>query len=353
MLHSHSHDHGHGHHHHPGEDDAPADRGWRAALRFTVAGAIALGAACAACLVSVPAGEAVVVTRFGDPARVLVQPGLAWTLPPPIDATIPVDLRLRTTSSGQQDVGTRDGLRVLVQAYVAWQVPAEPDAVRHFLRSVRNQPDEAGRQLRSFLGAALHITASSFDLADLVNTDTARIRTAEFEDRLRDQIAGRLRDVYGIEVRQVGIERLSLPAETLAATVARMRAERETIAAERTAEGLRQAAAIRADAERDGRIEVAHARAEASGIEAQAQAEAATIHARAFNADPELYLLLRSLDTVATMVGPNTRLVLRTDAAPFNALIQGPPAGAAPPATPPATPGVPMASLPPRIAGTP
>ncbi|EGH34995.1 hypothetical protein PSYJA_40837, partial [Pseudomonas syringae pv. japonica str. M301072] len=33
-----------------------------------------------------------------------------------------LDLRLRTTSSGLQDVGTRDGLRIIVQAYVAWQV---------------------------------------------------------------------------------------------------------------------------------------------------------------------------------------------------------------------------------------
>jgi membrane protease subunit HflC len=325
MFHNHSHaghDH-HGHHHHDAE--AAAASGVMGALRFGLAGVIVAGAVASACLVSVPAGEAVVVTRFGDPARVLVDPGLAWTLPPPIDATIPVDLRLKTTSSGQQDVGTRDGLRVLVQAYVAWQVPADADGVRHFLRSVRNQPDEAARQIRSFLGAALHITASSFDLADLVNTDPARIRTGEFETKLGEQIAGRLHDIYGIDVRQVGIERLSLPAETLSATVARMRAERETVAAERTAEGLRQAAAIRADAERDARIQVAAAHAEAAGIEAAAQKQAATIHARAFNADPKLYLLLRSLDTVASVIGANSRLVLRTDAAPFNALVDGPP----------------------------
>ena len=57
------------------------------------------------------------MTRFGDPVRVLTEPGLAWKLPAPIEGTIPVDLRLRTTSSGLQDVGTRDGLRILVQAY--------------------------------------------------------------------------------------------------------------------------------------------------------------------------------------------------------------------------------------------
>ena len=33
----------------------------------------------------------------------------------------------------------------------------------------------------------------------------------------------------------------------------------------------------------------------------------------------------RSLDTLGTIVNTNTRLVLRTDAAPFRALIDGPP----------------------------
>ncbi len=56
-----------------------------------------------------------VITRFGNPVRVVTQPGLAWKLPAPIESVIPIDLRLRTSSTGLQDVGTRDGLRVLVQ----------------------------------------------------------------------------------------------------------------------------------------------------------------------------------------------------------------------------------------------
>lgn len=91
--------------------------GWAALL---VAFAVA-----AASLVQVRSGEATVITRFGNPARVLLQPGLGWRWPAPFEAAIPVDLRLRTTSSGLQDVGTRDGLRIIVQAYVAWQVQGE------------------------------------------------------------------------------------------------------------------------------------------------------------------------------------------------------------------------------------
>ena len=36
-------------------------------------------------------------------------------------------------------------------------------------------------------------------------------------------------------------------------------------------------------------------------------------------------MMLRSLDTLASVINDRTRLVLRTDAAPFNMLVQGPP----------------------------
>jgi membrane protease subunit HflC len=129
--------------------------------------------------------------------------------------------------------------------------------------------------------------------------------------------------VYGIDISQIGVERLTLPAETLAATVARMRAERETVAAARTAEGLRQAAIIRADADRDGREVVAKAREQASETEANAEQQSAKIRADAYKSDPALYNELRSLDTASKIIGRSTSMVLRTDAAPFRALVNG------------------------------
>lgn len=323
MFHSHSHDddcgHGHHHHHEP-EPGQPGERRTRLALRFALAGLIAAGAVFASASVMVAAGQATVITRFGDLSRVLVTPGLAWKLPTPIESVIPVDLRVRTSSTGLQDVGTRDGLRVLVQAYVAWQVPADPERIRQFLRAVRNDPDEAARQIRSLVAAALQVTASSFELADLVDTDAQRRKLPAFEARLREQVGQQVLSVFGIQVLQVGIERLSLPDATLAATVARMRAERETVAAARTAEGLRAAAEIRSQSIRDGRILVAKARTEAADLEAASRREAAETEAAAYRSDPGLYTLLRSMDTLANVVGPNTRMVLRTDVVPFDML---------------------------------
>ena len=306
------------------ETDPPGDSRKWPKRRLAVAAILVLFAIATASLVQVRAGEATVVTRFGNPARVLLEPGLSWRWPAPFESTIPVDMRLRTTSSGLQDSGTRDGLRIIVQAYVAWQVQGDPASVQRFMRAVRNQPDEAARQIRTFVGSALETAASGFDLASLVNTDPAKVRLTDFEMRLRDQIAQQLLATYGIRVMQVGIERLTLPSVTLAATVDRMRAERETIATERTAVGKRQASEIRSAAERDSRILQADAAVKAADIEAQSRVQAAAIYGRAYSGSPQLYNMLRSLDTLSTIVNAGTRLILRTDAAPFRALVDGP-----------------------------
>ena len=357
--------HGHHHHHHHGNGHghdhcdvlaAASSGGWvRRNLRYAVAALILAGAVASACLVVIHPGEAVVVTRFGDPVRVLTEPGLAWRLPPPVEATVRVDLRLRTTASGLQDVGTRDGLRVLVQAFVAWQVPADGERIRQFLRAVRNEPDNAAEQLRSFVVSSLETTVSRFELSALVNTDPAKVEIGSLEKLLRQRVEAQVLNVYGIAIAEVGLERLTLPNETLSATVNRMRAERQTVATQRVAEGQRAAAEIRSNADRDARIVTANARAEAADIEAKARVEAAEIYARAYRSDPKLYTLLRSLDTLDAVVGDNTRLILRTDAAPFRVFVDGPSgAAAASPATgaPDAAPPQPSAELAPPPAVT-
>jgi membrane protease subunit HflC len=305
-------------------DQTENDRPFWANRRFAVAAIVVAALVLSACLVLVNPGEAVVVTRFGNPVRVLTSPGLALKLPMPIENSVVVDLRLRTTSSGLHDVGTRDGLRILVQAYIAWQVPDDAEHIRQFLRAVRNQPGIAADQLRSFTGSALEIAASSFDLASLVNTDPSKIRLGQFETVLNDRINGQALRVYGVTVRQVGLERLTLPAQALDATIERMKAERDTVAAERSAEGERAAAQIQSDANRDSRVLIAQANVDAADIEAKSRITAATIYKQAYSADPQLYMLLRSLDSLDKLIGPNTRLILRTDAAPFRVLVDGP-----------------------------
>jgi modulator of FtsH protease HflC len=321
-MNDHNHDDHHGHDHAHGHA-APTQRGGRG-LRIGIALALVVVALFAATLTVVPQGSALVVTRFGDPVRVQTSPGLTWRLPAPVERTVAVDLRLHTTATGLHDVGTKDGLRIQIAAFAAWRVPSSPDEVLTHLRAVRGDADEAAGQLRSFLGSALETEASRFALAELVNTDVRQVRLDALEQALLTRLAAQVRETYGVELVQVGIERLGLPESTITATIERMIAERQTAAAQRKAAGSQLAAEINQAAFRDSRIAVAKAQEEASAVEAKARTEAAAIYAKAQQADPDLYAFLRGLDTLEKIVTSGTRLVLRTDAAPFKALVEAP-----------------------------
>lgn len=298
--------------------------GSRKWIRYGIAALLISLALLTASLVQVQSGSATVITRFGSPVRVLLDPGLAWRLPAPFESPMDVNLRTRSTSSGLQDVGTRDGLRVIIQAWAIWKVNPDQEHVLRFIRAVQNQPEEAARQIRTFIGSSLETTTSNYALSDIVNTDSKRVKITQLEKQIEDQLKEQLLNSYGIELVQVGIERLTLPSVTLTATVERMRAERETIATERTAEGNRLAAEIHSKADRDARITEADASVKAATITAQAQRDVAAIYAKAYTLDPQLYNLLRSLDTLNDVVNKSTRIVLSTDAAPFKALVQQP-----------------------------
>ena len=313
-------------------DAADREDGWKAWLRknavFLAAGFIVVAIVVSACVILVVPGEATVVVRLGDPIRVLTEPGVALRIPAPLETTIPVDLKLKTTSSGLQDVGTRDGLRILIQAYVVWQVYDDPAHVRQFLRAVRNEPDVAAEQLRSLTASSLEIAVSGYNLTSLVNTDASKIRLGELENQLRDRIERETLRVYGVKILQVGIERLTLPNDTLQATVASMQAERGTVSAEREAEGNRIAAQITSTAEQQARQLLAQSKVDAAAIDAAARVTAADIYGKAYGSNSGLYTELRSLDTLSSVIGGNTKIILRTDAAPFRILVDGPGASA-------------------------
>ena len=68
----------------------------------------------------------------------------------------------------------------------------------------------------------------------------------------------------------------------------------------------------------------AKANADAADIEAKSRIEAADIYKKAYAGDPQLYTCCGRSTRSITVVGANTRLILRTDAAPFRVLVEGP-----------------------------
>jgi membrane protease subunit HflC len=116
--------------------------------------------------------------------------------------------------------------------------------------------------------------------------------------------------VFGIEMKDVRINRTELPKGTEENVYARMKTERERQARKFRAEGEERARRIRAEADREARVIVAHARRDAEIARGEGDAQAARIYAEAYATDPELYALVRSLEAYRKTLGEGTTLVL-------------------------------------------
>ena len=299
-------------------------------LRFAAAGMVVAVLIAAACLVVVPAGEALVGDAPGRPSPRPDHARLARQAPaspgddddggpPPADDVERLPGRGHARrSAGPRPRPTSHGRSRTIRT-----------GVRLYLRSVRNDPDEAARQLRTFLASALEVTLSDFDLAALVNTDPGRLDYDRLESRLREQLAGQ------------GHRRLRhrrAPGRAGAADPAGGDARRHRVAHERGARRSRRPNGPARDSGRQRRSAPAPIETpdkwgrrparKPPRSRRRAGSRRLEIYANSYRANPKLYTMLRSLDTLENVVGENTRLILRTDAPPFRVFVEGPDADA-------------------------
>jgi membrane protease subunit HflC len=111
-------------------------------------------------------------------------------------------------------------------------------------------------------------------------------------------------------IRDVRINRTELPPATTQNVYARMRTERERLARKYRAEGDEEGRTIHAQADRDALVTVADARKDAEILRGEGDALAAGIYAEAYNADPEFYGFVRSLEAYRKTIGKGTTMVL-------------------------------------------
>lgn len=102
-------------------------------------------------------------------------------------------------------------------------------------------------------------------------------------------------DDFGIEVVDIRVKQVDWPDEVRGRVFERMRAERARDAARHRSEGREGAEKIRAAAERERTVLLAKAYRDAELIRGEGDAEAASIYAEVYTANPEFYNFYRSL----------------------------------------------------------
>ena len=163
-------------------------------------------------------------------------------------------------------------------------------------------------EIRRELG--LHI------MADIITDNREKIMDAVTKASYNSTVP------YGIEVVDVRIKRVDLPAENEASIYARMQAERERKANQYRSEGDEEAQKIVASTEKEKTIILADAYKVAQETRGEGEAKALQIYAKAYSADPAFYEFLKTLETYKSIIDTRTTLVLPADSKLFKLLIK-------------------------------
>ncbi|MBB4287711.1 protease modulator HflC [Roseospira goensis] len=268
-----------------------------------VAIAVAVGAVVAYnALFIVRETEQVIVMQFGDPKRVIQEPGLNVKLPF-IQNAVVYEKRVMGLNPPGEEVILADQKRVVVDTYTRWRI-SDPIL---FYQAVTSEPAARSR-LSDIIISALRRVLGNVNLTGLLSEARADLMT-----RIRDQV-DREAAGLGISITDVRIRRADLPPQTSQAIYARIRSEREREAREARAQGRELAQQIRARADREKTVIIAEAENRAQAIRGQGDAEAIRIYAESFGRDPEFFAFYRSMEAYRKSLSDGgTSMVLSPD----------------------------------------
>lgn len=255
--------------------------------------------------------EQVVVLQFGKPVRTIQTPGLHFKLPAPIQSTIFFDKRLLEYDVQPAEILSTDKKTLIVDNYVRWRI-VNPLL---FLQTLRAIPTAVTR-LDDIVYSEIRRELGLHNMAEIITDNREQIMEAVTKASYESTI------LYGIEIVDVRIKRVDLPAENEASIYARMQAERQRKANQYRSEGDEEAQKIVASTEKEKTIILANAYKTAQETRGEGEARALQIYADAYSADPAFYEFLKTLETYKSVIDSSTTLVLPVDSRLFKLLIQ-------------------------------
>lgn len=255
--------------------------------------------------------EQVVVLQFGKPVRTVQTPGLHLKLPVPIQNAVVFDKRLLEYDVQPAEVLSTDKKTLIVDNYVRWRI-VDPLL---FLQTLRAIPTAVTR-LDDIVYSEIRRELGLHNMADIITDNREQIMDAVTKASYEATLP------YGIEVIDVRIKRVDLPAENEASIYARMQAERQRKANQYRSEGDEEAQKIVASTEKEKTIILADAYKVAQENRGEGEARALQIYANAYSADPAFYEFLKTLETYKSVIDSSTTLVLPVDSKLFKLLIK-------------------------------
>lgn len=224
------------------------------------------------------------VLQFGQPVRVVQEPGLKFKVPF-IQNVVLMDRRVLDLDPPVEQVILADQKRLDVDAFARYRIV---DPLR-FFQSVQSEVAAEGR-LNNIVNSSLRRVLGSATLLAVLSDERARIM-----NDIRTQVNTEAKRL-GLEIVDVRIRRADLPEETSQAIFARMRSERVREASEARAQGQEQSQQIKSRADRERTVILAEAQRDAQIMRGEGDNQALGIIAKATSPDPQFYAFYRSLE---------------------------------------------------------
>ena len=249
-----------------------------------------------------------IVTTLGNPSRILLEPGLKWKLPTPIQTILLFDKRLQVFDPRPNESFTQDRKNLVVDSFTCWRI-SDP---KLFLQKVGSIPG-AEKSLEMLIASELGTELGKHELSDLVSVEPEEVKLTQIMEAVTQRCHDTALKSYGIDIADVRIKRINLPDENKESVYERMRAEREQKAKEYRAQGEEQAMGIRSKTETEKRDILSKAYEEAQRIKGKGDAEAIRIYHEAYSKDPDFYKFMRTLNSYKKILGEDTTVVLSSE----------------------------------------
>lgn len=266
---------------------------------------VVLGILATTMLYTVHQTQQVIVLQFGNPIRVVKEPGLGWKWP--WQSLEYYEQRVLNLDPPVERIILSDQKPLLVDSYARYTIE---DPLR-FFQSVRTE-SELRVRLGTIVNSKLRDVLGNQNLASVLSEERAGIMR-QIKDGVNEQAQR-----FGISLVDVRIRRADLPQQTSESVYDRMRSERVREAKEFRAQGFEQAQRIKAGADREATVIRAEAEREADILRGQGEGERTRILNAAYGQDPDFFNFYRSMQAYERALAQGTYMVLSPDSEFFS-----------------------------------
>ncbi|MDA9717483.1 protease modulator HflC [Candidatus Pelagibacter sp.] len=243
-----------------------------------------------------------IVLQFGDPKRIIMNPGINFKIPF-IQNVVFLDKRILNLDTPPEEVIASDQKRLIVDAFARFQIV---DPLKFYI-SVGNERVARSR-LSTIINSRIRSVLGTQRLQTLLSADRTN-QMSLIQDGVNNEAEN-----FGIKIVDVRIKRADLPQANSDAIYKRMQTEREREAKEFRAKGAEMAAEITANADKEVTVILANAEKSSQILKGEGDGTRNKIFADAFGQDPEFFAFYRAMQAYEkALIGGETSLILSPD----------------------------------------